>query len=211
MSVTYEELSDNFINALISVEDKNFFKHNGIDIGRLLVSFYRNITSGDIISGGSTLTQQLIKNVTNDDAQTLERKIREAFLALKLEKEYTKEEIITLYANQILFDGVNKGVNAASRKFFNKEISDVTLPEAALLAALVKSPTIYNPFLHPDNAFERKNLVLEMMYKNNYITLEEKLAAQKVTIDDLIYRSETVQPTYPYQAYIDIVSMKSKK
>lgn len=211
MSVTYEELSDNFINALISVEDKNFFKHNGIDIGRLLVSFYRNITSGDIISGGSTLTQQLIKNVTNDDAQTLERKIREAFLALKLEKEYTKEEIITLYANQILFDGVNKGVNAASRKFFNKEISDVTLPEAALLAALVKSPTIYNPFLHPDNAFERKSLVLEMMYKNNYITLEEKLAAQKVTIDDLIYRSETVQPTYPYQAYIDIVYDEIKK
>ena len=130
---------------------------------------------------------------------------------MKLEKEYTKEEIITLYANQILFDGVNKGVNAASRKFFNKEISEVTLPEAALLAAMVKSPTIYNPILHPDNAFERKNLVLEMMYKNGYITEEEKEAAQKITVDELIYKSEEKQPTYPYQAYLDIVYDEVKR
>lgn len=211
MSVTYAELSDHFINALISVEDKNFFKHNGIDVARLLASVYQNLISGSIVSGGSTLTQQLIKNVTKDNKQTLERKIREAYLAMKLEKEYTKEEIITLYANQILFDGVNKGVNAASRKFFNKEISEVTLPEAALLAAMVKSPTIYNPILHPDNAFERKNLVLEMMYKNGYITQEEKEAAQKITVDELIYKSEEKQPTYPYQAYLDIVYDEVKR
>jgi penicillin-binding protein 1A len=211
MTVTYEELSDHFINALVSIEDEDFFKHNGLDYGRLLASIYQNVVSGEIVAGGSTLTQQLVKNATNQKEQTLSRKIKEAYLALQLERNYSKEELLTLYANQILFDGVNKGVNAASLKYFNKEISEVTLPEAALLAALVKSPTIYNPITHPENCFKRKNLVLEMMYQNNYITNYEKEMAQKMTIDELLYKpSYEISQTYPYQAYLDIVYQEIK-
>ena len=151
--VTYDDLSDNFINALISIEDNNFFNHEGFDLRRILSSVIKNIKEGRITQGASTLTQQLIKNIALDNSKNYNRKIKEIYLATKLEKDYSKEEILTYYCNIISFEGTKNGVNYAAKRFFNKSIKDVNLVEAALLAGLVKSPTLYNPYNYEDNAF----------------------------------------------------------
>ena len=203
--VTYEDLSDDFINALISIEDNNFFNHEGYDIKRIFSSLINNIKSQKIVQGASTLTQQLVKNITLDNSKNINRKIKEIYLANKLEQDYSKEEIITYYSNIISFEGTKYGVNYAAYRFFNKEIKDVNLAEAALLAGLVKSPTIYNPYTHEDNAFNRKNLVLKTMLNNNYISNEEYEAASKLKISDMLKQKEKKDTNYPYQAYIDVV------
>ena len=203
--VTYDDLSDNFINALISIEDNNFFNHEGFDLKRIFSSLIKNIKEGKISQGASTLTQQLVKNITQDNSKNYNRKIKEVYLANKLEKEYTKEEILTYYCNIISFEGTKNGVNYASKRFFNKDIKHVNLVEAALLAGLVKSPTIYNPIKHEENAYKRKNLVLQAMLNNKYISNEEYEIASKIKVSDMLYKKESNEPTYPYQAYIDVV------
>ena len=203
--VTYDDLSDNFINALISIEDNNFFNHEGFDLKRIFSSLIKNIKEGKISQGASTLTQQLVKNITQDNSKNYNRKIKEVYLANKLEKEYTKEEILTYYCNIISFEGTKNGVNYASKRFFNKDIKHVNLVEAALLAGLVKSPTIYNPIKHEENAYKRKNLVLKAMLNNKYISNEEYEIASKIKVSDMLYKKESNEPTYPYQAYIDVV------
>ena len=203
--VTYDDLSDNFINALISIEDNNFFNHEGFDLKRILSSLIKNIKEGKITQGASTLTQQLIKNIALDNSKNYNRKIKEIYLATKLEKDYSKEEILTYYCNIISFEGTKNGVNYAAKRFFNKSIKDVNLVEAALLAGLVKSPTLYNPYNYEENAFNRKNLVLKAMLNNKYISNEEYEIASKIKIIDILYKKENNEPTYNYQAYIDVV------
>ena len=203
--VTYDDLSDNFINALISIEDNNFFNHEGFDLRRIFSSLIKNIKEGRITQGASTLTQQLIKNIALDNSKNYNRKIKEIYLATKLEKDYSKEEILTYYCNIISFEGTKNGVNYAAKRFFNKSIKDVNLVEAALLAGLVKSPTLYNPYNYEDNAFNRKNLVLKAMLNNKYISNEEYEIASKIKIIDILYKKENNEPTYNYQAYIDVV------
>ena len=203
--VTYEELSDDFINALISIEDNNFFNHKGYDSKRILSSFINNIKSRKITQGASTLTQQLVKNITLDNSKNINRKIREIYLANQLEKDYSKEEILTYYANVISFEGTKHGVNYAAYRFFNKTIKYVNIAEAALLAGLVKSPTVYNPYKQEENAFNRKNLVLKAMLNNGYISNEEYEVASKIKISDMLKKKENNNQTFPYQAYIDVV------
>ena len=203
--VTYDDLSDDFINALISIEDNNFFSHPGYDTKRILSSLLNNIKSKKIVQGASTLTQQLVKNITLDNSKNINRKIKEIYLANKLEKDYTKEEIITYYSNIVSFEGTKNGVNYASYRFFNKEIKNVNLAEAALLAGLVKSPTQYNPYKQEENAYNRKNLVLKAMLNNGYISNEEYIAASKLKISDMLKEKEKSNTSYPFQAYIDVV------
>ena len=203
--VTYNDLSDNFINALISIEDNNFFHHEGFDLKRILTSTLINIKNKKITQGASTLTQQLIKNIALDNSKNINRKIKEIYLANKLEQDYTKEEILTYYCNVISFEGTKQGVNYAAYRFFNKTIKDVNLAEAALLAGLVKSPTIYNPLRNEENAYNRKNLVLKAMLNNNYISKEEYNIASSLKISDLIKKKEANNEYYNYQAYIDVV------
>ena len=178
--ITYDELSDDFINALISIEDNNFFNHDGYDFKRIISSLFKNIKSKKIVQGASTLTQQLVKNLTLDNSKKINRKIKEIYLANQLEKDYSKEEILTYYCNYISFEGTKPGVNYAAYRFFNKNIKEVNIAEAALLAGLVKSPTIYNPLKYEENAFNRKNLVLKAMLDNNYISVEEYEAAKNL-------------------------------
>ena len=203
--VTYDELSDDFINALISIEDNNFFNHEGYDLKRILSSSLINIKNKKITQGASTLTQQLIKNIALDNSKNINRKIKEIYLATKLEKDYTKEEILTYYCNVISFEGSKTGVNYAAYRFFNKTIKEVNIAEAALLAGLVKSPTIYNPITNEENAFNRKNLVLKAMYENKYISYEEYETAISLKISDMLKKKTSIDETYPYQAYIDVV------
>lgn len=203
-SVSYEELPDVFINALVSAEDARFFDHSGVDFQRIFSAILNNITTNST-QGASTLTQQLIKNIYLDSSKTLDRKINEIILALKLENKMTKEDILLAYANNIMFDGVTIGVNSASLKLFSKHIKNVNLAEAALLAGLVNAPSYYNPIKNPINAKKRMNTVLDLMYRHNYITETQLKDAKKVQISDLINIANYSEETYPYQSYLDIV------
>ncbi len=153
--VKYEDIPSILINALISIEDINFFSHNGIDYGRTFKAFVHNFTSSNK-QGGSTITQQLVKNTLLNDEQTYKRKIKEAYLAYKIEQQLSKEEILTLYFNSIYFEQSIPGVKYASMRYFNKDISLITLPEAALLAGVVKSASYYNPFKYPERIEKKK-------------------------------------------------------
>lgn len=203
-SITFEDLPDVFINALVSAEDARFFAHSGVDFQRMLSALVANVTTKST-QGASTLTQQLIKNIHLDSSKTLERKLNEIVLALKLENKLSKEDILLAYANNIMFDGVTLGVNSASLKLFSKPINNVNLAEAALLAGLVNAPSYYNPIKNPTNAKERMDTVLDLMFRHGYISKNQLNDAKKVQISDLINLTEYSEETYPYQSYLDIV------
>ena len=203
-SVTFEDLPDVFINALISAEDARFFEHSGVDFQRILSALINNITTNST-QGASTLTQQLIKNIYLNPSKTFERKITEIIMAFDLENKMTKEEILLAYANNIMFDGVTIGVNSASLKLFSKPINNVTLAEAALLAGLVNAPSYYNPIKNPVNAKKRMDTVLDLMYRHNHITKNQLNDAKSFQINDLINIAKYEAHTYPYQSYLDVV------
>lgn len=205
LKVEYNELPTQFVSALICAEDLRFFNHDGIDTSRLFAALYNNLIEKDFSQGASTLTQQLIKNTHLTNEKTITRKIKEMFLSLKLEEKLSKEEIITAYSNLILFDGITPGVNNAANRFFGKDIWNVNVVEAASLAALVKSPTKYNPIKYPENNKERRNLILKTMYEYNFISDKVYENAIKVETIDMLKKEEKDLNTYPYQAYIDIV------
>lgn len=204
--IHYEDLPDVFVSALLCTEDVRFFLHNGIDIPRILSALKTDIIQKRYAEGGSTLTQQLIKNTLLSADKKLERKIEEAILALELESNFSKKEIIEFYANYVCFDGINPGVNRASYKYFNKSIRYVTLPEAALLVGMLNMPTYYNPFRHPENANKRKNEVLDLMVENHAISDFACLAAKSIHVNQMVVHNATIeQEVYPFQAYLDIV------
>jgi len=181
--VPLETISPWIVKATISIEDKEFYTHKGIKITSLIRATLKNITSGEYAQGGSTITQQVVKNSFLTTDKKIIRKIKEIFLAVKLEKNMTKDEIMTLYLNNSPYGGNIYGVEEASQVFFGKHAKDVTLPEAAILASLPKAPSTYNPYFgKKDLLLARKNLVLEEMYKSNLITQEEKKKAQEETI-----------------------------
>lgn len=206
-NVTYEQLPDVFIDALIACEDVRYFIHEGIDIPRILSAIKNDVLSMSLKEGASTLTQQLIKNMMLTNTKSLERKLQEVYLSYKIEKLYSKKEILEFYCNYVCFDGVNNGVLSASYKYFNKHISEVTLPEAALLVGVVNAPSAYSPILNPDKAYERKNTVLKLMLNHGYIDKFSYENAIKITTKDMLVIKETNKDTnsYPYQAYIDVV------
>lgn len=168
MSATYEELPQSLIDAFISVEDKRFFKHNGLDYIRIAGAMFNNVFKHSR-QGGSTISQQLIKNTQLSNEKTFERKFNEARLAIQLEKEYSKEEILEMYLNAVYFGSGVYGVKEAAFLFFSKELSQLETEESALLAGIVKSPTKYNPLNNYDESVKRKNLVLKLMLDNEKI------------------------------------------
>ncbi len=165
----YDEISPHIINAFVAIEDKRFFKHSGIDYIRVGGALVNNIKAGRIKEGGSTITQQLAKNTHLSNKKTLQRKIKEAKLARDIERKYTKEEILEIYLNAIYFGNSIYGVNQACMRFFNKKPSDVEVYEAAILAGVVKNPGKNSPLRSPNNANQRKNLVLRLMKEQGYI------------------------------------------
>lgn len=205
-SIHYDDLPPYLIEALISIEDNQFFYHGGINYRRIISSLINNIFSNST-QGGSTLTQQLVKNLLLSNEQSLKRKIQEAYLSIILEKNMTKEEILEYYFNEIYFEPSIPGISYACYRFFNKQVSQINLIEAALLVGLVKSPSFYNPFTHPDRAQNRKNLVLKSMFDNNYISLNQYQMGIKANIKDLLIAqgSNYNEKNYSFQAYLDIV------
>ena len=184
IDVEYQDISKQVINALVATEDERFFDHNGIDGRSLLRSFASFGTKG----GASTLTMQTAKNLFTDDwinsgfAKRLTQKLKEGIIAIKLERNFSKEEIITLYLNTVAFSDNIYGIRNAAKTFFQKEPSELSTSEAALLVGMVNGPQLYNPRVHPDRAKERRNTVFQQMVRNNFLTAEQATALSKEPI-----------------------------
>jgi 1A family penicillin-binding protein len=174
--VPFEEISQDIKEATIAIEDQGFYEHGGIQPSAIVRAVWINLTTGDLLGGqgGSTITQQVIKNALLTSEKKISRKVKEWVLAIRLEKVLSKDEILSVYLNEVPYGGPIYGVEEASRRFFGKSAKDVTLLEAAYLAALPQAPTYYSPYGNHREALDaRKNLVLERMLDNGYITQEE--------------------------------------
>ena len=174
--VPYSSIPKKVVNSFLSAEDKNFFNHPGIDakgILRATLNNINNVINDKRLEGASTITQQVAKNFLLTNEVSLKRKIKEAILAFRIEKAYSKERILELYLNQIYLGEGTYGIAAASLEYFDKSIEDLNYNEAALLAALPKAPSKYNPFKYPDEAKFRRNLVLKNLNDNNFISESE--------------------------------------
>jgi penicillin-binding protein 1A len=175
---TYEDYPQVLRDALISVEDKDFAKHSGVNVWRVVGAAYRDFVSGGKVQGASTLTMQLSRNLFLTADRTFHRKIQEVLLAIQIERRFTKPQIFTLYANQIFLGHGVYGFEAASRYYFSKPAKQLTLEEACLLAGLPKAPGYYSPINHPDRAVRRRNLVINSMLEDGKVTAEQAAIAK---------------------------------
>ena len=171
--VPYDEIPKILVDAYVAIEDQRFWEHNGVDTKRTLSAVYNFFVPSGSNFGGSTLTQQLIKNVTGENDTTMQRKIQEIFRALDVEKKYDKTEIMEMYLNTIYLSQNCYGVRAAAETYFGKQLSELTLNECAAIASIGKSPIKYDPILNPQYNLERRNLVLREMLAQGLITQEE--------------------------------------
>ena len=170
-----ENISPIFIDAIVSVEDKRFYVHNGIDVLGIGRAVYNNIKLKSLSEGGSSITQQLAKNIyfINDKDNTITRKVAELFIAKDLEEEYSKNEILELYFNNIYYGSGYYCIYDASKGYFEKEPSELNEYEATLLAGVPNAPSVYSPKVNPDLSHKRQEKVLEAMIKNDKLTKEE--------------------------------------
>lgn len=211
---TIDEIPKDLQHAFVAIEDERFYEHNGIDLKGIVRAGIIGITTGDFSQGASTLTQQLIKNNVFDFMSeetffdSLERKIQEQYLAVKLEKEMSKNEIMENYLNTINLGQNTLGVQAASQRYFNKDVSQLTLSECAVIAAITQSPSYYNPITHPDYNAERRKQVLNNMLDQGYISQEEY---DEAMADDVYSRIQNVntnltQNTTPQSYFVDALT-----
>ena len=170
--VDYDKIPKAMKNAVVSIEDKRFYEHKGVDWIRTLGAAKALFTSGGSY-GGSTITQQLVKNITGDNDVSMTRKIKEIFRALNLEKKYSKEEILTAYLNVVNFGNGCNGVQTAANTYFGKNIQDCDIAQCSCIAGITQNPTAYNPLLHPDKNRERQQIVIKAMYDQKRITKTE--------------------------------------
>src|SRR5579883_3379301 len=195
--VTYDQIPPILREAIISVEDRHFESHFGVDILRIVRSAIVDILEWRKAEGASTLTQQLSRRLFLTPEKSFRRKIQEALLAIQIERHFTKAQIFTMYSNLVDLGHGNYGFEAAAQFYFGKHLSQLTLPEAALLAGLPKTPTGYSPLLHPERARERRNQVLAAMRENGKITEDQYRAARAAPLGLNIQRwSNTIAPYF---------------
>lgn len=181
--VDFDQIPDMMKNAIIAVEDPDFYNHRGIKVKAIMRAVWVNLLAWDFKQGGSTITQQYAKVSLLTHKKTISRKVKEWFYAVNLERNLSKNEILERYLNYIYFGNGAHGVEAAAQRYFNKHIWELELPQFALLAGIIRSPGYYCPFKNPENALDRRNFVLEKMVEANYITLEEAVQAQQTPLD----------------------------
>ncbi len=201
-SVTSDSIPLNLVNAITSIEDKRFLKHRGIDIYRILGAAWNNLTSSST-QGGSTLDQQLIKLAyfsTSESDQTLKRKAQEVWLALQMERKYTKEEILTFYINKVYMGNGNYGMLTAAKSYFGKDLKDLSIAQLALLAGIPQAPSQYDPYTNPEAAQERRDVVLAEMLEDNNITEDDYNTAVATPVTDGL---QTLTERSSYQPYLD--------
>lgn len=181
--IPFDQISPFIKEAAVAIEDSDFYNHSGFKPSSILRAFLVNVSTGEVRQGGSTITQQVIKMTILNKDKKLSRKIKELILALKLEREMTKDEILALYLNEAPYGGSLYGIEAASKSFFGKSAKDLTLSEAAYLAAIPQAPTYYSPYGNNRQKLDdRKNLVLDRMVNSGYITKDEGVTAKKVEV-----------------------------
>ena len=213
--ITSEQVPQLLKDAITSIEDKRFYSHMGIDPIRIAGSFLRNAKAGQITQGGSTITQQLVKLAvfsTKKEDQTYKRKIQEIMLALQLERNYSKEQILTYYLNKVYMANNVYGFGTASHYYFNKELSELSLAQVALLAGMPQAPNSYDPYANADQAKERRDLVLYSMKENGKISKEQydQAVATPVT-DGLIAHNNNVDSNDKALVYDSFVTMVLKE
>jgi penicillin-binding protein 1A len=178
----YDDFPPVLRDALVSIEDKDFYKHSGINFFRIMGAAYRDIASGGKVQGASTLTMQLARNLFLSPDRRWQRKVQEAMLAIQIERRFTKPQIFTLYANQIFLGHGVYGFEAASEFYFSKPARKLTLEEATLLAGLPKGPAVYSPINHPDRAQKRRNLVINAMLEDGKVTASQAADARNAPV-----------------------------
>jgi len=171
--VSWDQIPEVVKAAIISVEDQNFYSHWGIDFLGVARASLKNLMAGRVVEGGSTLTQQLSKNLFLTPERSFRRKIQEAMLSIQIERYYTKEQILTMYVNQHFMGHGQYGFAAAAEFYFGKDLKDLNIEEAALLAALPRSPINYSPILHPERALTRRNYAIDRMVAERKITVAQ--------------------------------------
>lgn len=205
--VTYEELPDFLIDAVLATEDVRYFDHFGIDLKRIGGAVLANISDGFGAEGGSTITQQVIKGAFLYPDKTLERKVQEQWLAIQLDAAYSKEAILEMYLNRIFYGSGGYGIKTAARNYFNVEdLNELTLSQAALLAGLPQRPSAYDPTVNPDLAKERMETVLTLMVRHGKITETEKEEALNVEIEDMLNLQSATRTAYT--AFLDQVRIE---
>jgi len=204
--VTYSELPKHLVDALIAVEDKRFFKHTGLDILRVAKAVYVDLKEGRKEQGASTLTMQLARSFWLEQDKNFNRKIAEVFLTMELERRFTKNQIIELYANEIYLGRRGSfsihGFGEAARAYFAKDVRELTLPESAMLVGIIQRPSYYNPFRYPERVKDRRNLALLLMRNNGYLTDEQYKSATNTPLN--LSRGETESSEAPF--FVDLVN-----
>src|SRR5690625_2199344 len=208
LPVTLEQIPKHVQDAFIAIEDKRFYTHSGVDLRSIARAVYRDIVARSKVEGGSTLTQQLAKNLFLSNDKSWYRKIKEAMIALYLEREFTKDEILEMYLNVIYFGQGRYGIEAAANKYVGKSVEELTLEEGALLAGMVKSLKGYWPIEHVEKAKERRNLVLQTMAHLDYISVDEAENAKAKNIQ-LFLTEWKIDPAY--HSYVDLVIQEAKQ
>jgi penicillin-binding protein 1A len=194
--VSLDKIPPHLKQAIIAIEDRRFYDHAGLDLRGIARAIVKDIKAGRLKEGGSTITQQLAKVLFLDPEKTIQRKLREAFLALQIEKRYRKDEILTLYLNQIYLGSGAYGVEAAANRYFGKHVWELTLAECALLAGLPRAPSLYSPLGSPDKALRRRNVVLRGLVEIGYINEEQYHQALKEPLQLASASSGIMQAPY---------------
>ncbi|MCU0835567.1 MAG: penicillin-binding protein 1B [Chromatiaceae bacterium] len=200
------ELPQLLVDTLLAVEDRDFFRHHGVDLMAIARAGWRNLQAGAVVEGGSTLTQQLVKNFYLTQERTLTRKINEALMAVLVDLRYSKDEILAAYANEIFLgqDGSRAihGFGLASHFYFNRPLAELGVPETALLVALIKGPSYFDPRRHPERATQRRNLIIATLGERGVITAEEVAAGQAAPLG---VSDKGGRPAGAYPAFVDLV------
>ena len=206
--VSYEDLPEVLLDAIIATEDSRYYQHNGVDLARFSKAVIGQLAGHTSAGGGSTLTMQVVKNAYSDKSTSgikgIIRKFTDIYMAVfKVEKAYTKEQIIEFYVNAPYLGSGSYGVEQASEIYFNKSVSELSLVEAATIAGLFQAPDGYDPYSHPERAETRRNLVLDLMYRHGYITATERDTAKKIPLESLL--ATTSKSVNKYQGFVDTV------
>ena len=199
--VPLEQIPKELIEAIISTEDQHYYKHNGVNYFGIARAFTQNLLKGEVVAGGSTITQQLSKNIFLTEERTYTRKFKELILTKKIEKDYSKDEIMERYLNQIYFGEGAWGVQRASQAYFGKDVTQLTLNESATLAGVIKAPTHLSPYKNMEKSIKRRNIVLSLMKSEGYISQAEY---ERAIEEEIVLADETTpdyRGKYPY--YID--------
>ncbi|MCP3975434.1 MAG: PBP1A family penicillin-binding protein, partial [bacterium] len=195
--VPYEEIPADLLNAVVAIEDERFWEHDGVDPRAVARALLNNVDAGEVVEGGSTITQQYLKNVALSSEISIDRKVEEAILAIRLEEGFTKEEILERYLNTVYLGAGSYGVGTAADRYFGRPVSDLSLAQSALLAALIQAPSNTDPRRHPEAAIARRSIVLDKMVELGWASVDQADEARKAQVV-LTDPEEQKRSSYPY-------------